>query len=101
MAICLITGVAGFIGSHLAERLAQEGHMVIGVDAFTPFYDREIKMQNLAGLWGREQFRFIEGDLNCLDLRGLLQGFAIEYVFHLAAQPGVRTSWGNRFDEYL
>lgn len=101
MAVCLVTGVAGFIGSHLAERLVREGHVVVGIDAFTPFYAREIKARNLAGLWEQERFRFVEGDLNHLDLRGLLGDFKIEYVFHLAAQPGVRTSWGDRFDEYL
>lgn len=101
MGICLVTGVAGFIGSHLAERLVREGYMVIGVDAFTPFYAREIKQRNLAGLLRENRFRLIEGDLNCLNLKELMRDLSIEYVFHLAAQPGVRTSWGDRFEEYL
>jgi UDP-glucose 4-epimerase len=102
----LITGSAGFVGSHLAERLVQQGHYVIGVDCFTDYYAREIKERNLENLRGNECFRLVEADLADVDLVSLLrQGVptpesAIDYVFHLAAQPGVRGSWGHNFETY-
>src|SRR5512138_3531232 len=89
----LITGSAGFVGSHLAERLVGQGHYVIGVDCFTDYYAREIKEQNLENLKGNERFRLVEADLAEVDLVSLLrQGAtpseaAVDYVFHLAAQP--------------
>lgn len=105
MATCLVTGVAGFIGSHLAERLIADGYHVVGVDCFTDYYARPLKEQNLANLRGRAQFTFIEGDLVELDLDALLHnpfnGSAIEWVFHAAGQAGVRTSWGKNFQVYV
>ena len=103
----LITGVGGFIGSHLTERLISEGYHVIGVDGFTDYYPRQMKERNVANLRGHERFTLIEGDLLDLDLAGLLQGELssgvgadIELVFHFAAQPGVRASWGQNFEVY-
>lgn len=96
---CLVTGVAGFIGSHLAERLLQEGYEVIGLDCFTDFYPRWIKQRNLTALEGQPCFQLVEDDLNRINLNQLLDGVGI--IFHLAAQAGVRTSWGENFSEYL
>jgi len=94
----LVTGVAGFIGSHLAERLLEEGHEVVGVDCFTPYYARSVKEGNLKGLLSRSGFTFVEGNLLQLDLAALLKG--ITHVFHQAAQAGVRASWGKEFEVY-
>jgi len=94
----LVTGAAGFIGSHLAERLLQDGYEVCGVDKFLENYPRQWKEQNLSGLLRHPRFRFIESDLVQLSLPELIDG--VVYVFHLAAQPGVRASWGKEFDRY-
>jgi len=95
---CLVTGAAGFIGSHLCERLLRDGYPVVGVDCFTDYYPREIKEGNLEGSLGLPGFRFIEADLGAMDLDGLLEG--VSYVFHQAAQAGVRASWGKDFAIY-
>ena len=95
---CLVTGVAGFIGSHLAERLLAEGYEVIGVDCFTDYYPRPVKERNLSALRNSDRFRFVEADLRTADLEPLLEG--VDYVFHLAAQAGVRASWGENFAVY-
>ncbi|TMB61091.1 MAG: NAD-dependent epimerase/dehydratase family protein, partial [Chloroflexi bacterium] len=95
---CLVTGVAGFIGSHLAERLLDAGQEVVGVDRFTDFYPRRVKEQNLARLKGQDGFTLREDDLLTADLAALLSG--VTYVFHLAGQPGVRGSWGSSFPLY-
>jgi len=95
---CLVTGCAGFIGSHLSERLVADGHAVVGVDAFTDYYPPSIKQGNLAGLDGHARFRFVRGSLLELDLAALLAG--VDVVFHLAAQAGVRPSWGRAFQIY-
>jgi len=95
---CLVTGAAGFIGSHLCERLLRDACEVIGVDCFTDYYARDIKEGNLSGLRELEGFRFIEADLGAMDLDGLLEG--VSHVFHLAAQAGVRASWGDSFAIY-
>jgi UDP-glucose 4-epimerase len=94
----LVTGGAGFIGSHLSERLLDQGAQVRGIDAFTDFYPRSLKERNLATLRGRDRYELIEGDLRELDLAALLDG--ITHVFHLAAQAGVRRSWGAEFQVY-
>jgi UDP-glucuronate 4-epimerase len=95
----LVTGAAGFIGSHLTDRLVKLGYEVVGIDCFTGNYPRERKLQNLA--WARSTggFRLVEGDLLDLDLRGLLGG--VDGVAHLAGEPGVRASWGPNFALYL
>ena len=94
----LVTGVAGFIGSHLAESLLDKGATVVGVDCFTDYYARAIKEGNLEGLRGRERFRFVETAIDRADLPALLDG--VTHVFHLAAQAGVRKSWGKDFRTY-
>ena len=95
---CLVTGAAGFIGSHLCLKLLQTGFSVTAVDCFTDYYARELKEANLAPLLGKKGFSFIPQDLNAIDLPGLLDG--IDGVFHLAAQAGVRASWGKSFSIY-
>jgi UDP-glucose 4-epimerase len=95
----LVTGVAGFIGSHLAEGLIGKGHEVFGVDNFSEYYPKKIKLSNISGLRESKAFRFLDADLASTDISKLLEG--VEYVFHLAAQPGVRASWGNSFSQYV
>ncbi len=95
----LVTGVAGFIGSHLAERLLREGHRVVGVDAFTDYYPRTVKMANLSALLGDSGFRLVELDMAQADLGPLVAG--ADFIFHQAGQPGVRASWGTEFGVYV
>src|ERR687892_907790 len=95
----LVTGCAGFIGSHLTESLLGDGHEVLGVDCFNDNYDRSQKLANLRVALDFDSFRFARWDLAEADVSGLLAG--CETVFHLAAEPGVRSSWGARFDVYL
>jgi nucleoside-diphosphate-sugar epimerase len=99
MAKVLVTGAAGFIGSQLAERCLKQGDAVLGVDSFTPYYDPELKRANVAQIGAHESWSFLEGDLVDLDLVSVLDG--IDVVFHLAAQPGVRASWGETFGAYV
>lgn len=94
----LVTGVAGFIGSHLAGALLDQGATVVGVDSFTDYYARALKERNLEENSGREGFRFTEAALQDADLAALLDG--VTHVFHLAAQAGVRKSWGRDFRTY-
>ncbi len=95
----LVTGAAGFIGSTLADRLLADGHRVTGVDNFHPYYAREVKERNAAGLAAHRNGRLREVDLAVDDLRDVTDG--VEAVVHLAAQPGVRGSWGRSFASYL
>ena len=94
----LVTGVAGFIGSTLAERLLKEGADVVAVDCFTDYYPRELKERNLANLRHQPRFRFVESAVQDADLASLLVDRT--HVFHLAAQAGVRKSWGRDFSVY-
>jgi UDP-glucuronate 4-epimerase len=95
---CLVTGAAGFIGSHLAETLLTAGHEVVGLDAFIPYYPRAVKESNLAGLLANPGFTFHELDLRSDDLSAALEG--VDAVFHLAATGGLLLSWTN-FDLYM
>jgi nucleoside-diphosphate-sugar epimerase len=97
--IALVTGAAGFVGSHLSAALLDDGTEVLGVDAFTDYYSRLRKEQNLAHLRGRPGFSFVEADLSEAPLAPLLDG--VDRVFHLAGQPGVRASWGPDFVQYV
>jgi UDP-glucose 4-epimerase len=96
---CLVTGVAGFVGSHIAERLLADGHEVCGIDAFIDYYDRSIKEQNLERSRCWRAFRFVEGDLISMPLLSVLEG--VDWIFHQAAQAGVRASWGKEFARYV
>jgi len=94
----LVTGAAGFIGSHVCEALIAEGHQVVGLDAFIPYYPREIKEDNLEWLLEQSRFMFYELDLRTDDLSAALEG--VEVVFHIAAMGGLLLSWTN-FDVYM
>lgn len=94
---CLVTGAAGFIGSHLCERLLQEGHDVVGVDAFIPYYPRALKEANLRTLLVHPRFRFHALDLREDRLDSAIAG--TDVVVHLAAMPGLVRSW-TEFDLY-
>ena len=97
MSRCLVTGAAGFIGSHLCEELLARGHQVVGVDAFIPYYPRKLKENNLASAMQHQQFAFHEMDLRTANLRPLVQG--CDVVFHEAAMAGLMRSWSD-FDLY-
>ncbi|MBX7246578.1 MAG: NAD-dependent epimerase/dehydratase family protein [Candidatus Sumerlaeaceae bacterium] len=106
---CLITGVSGFVGSSLCDRLLADGHEVVGVDCFVPYYARQLKDSNLAGARDQKAFRFIEADIcklfetddeaSAKKADELLGG--IDVVYHQAAQAGVRASWGRDFEIYV
>jgi UDP-glucuronate 4-epimerase len=106
MVRCLVTGAAGFVGSHLCEALLEAGHEVVGLDAFVPYYPRAVKEANLAAVAahpraGGGRFRFVERDLRDPDpapLAGDLAGAT--WVFHLAAMGGLLASW-TAFDGYV
>jgi nucleoside-diphosphate-sugar epimerase len=94
---CVVTGAAGFIGSHLCERLLADGHTVTGIDCFTDYYPRPVKERNLAALRDHARFRFVAEDLANGVSPGTVAG--AEWVFHLAAMPGLTRSWLD-FDTY-
>lgn len=93
----LVTGAAGFLGSHLIERLLADGRAVVGVDGFTDSYDPAVKRENLARVADHPRFHLLELDLSRDDLTALPHA---DWVFHLAAQAGVRGSWGASFARY-
>jgi UDP-glucose 4-epimerase len=95
----LVTGAAGFIGSHLCERLLERGDEVLGIDCFTDYYSKFLKERNLERLLHRPGFEFLQKDLNDVDFAPLLENRPI--LYHLAAQAGVRASWGTEFDMYI
>ena len=95
----LVTGAAGFIGSHLSERLVSLGAEVIGVDCLTDYYDPRLKKANIASLRAQPSFDFRSMNILELNLEALLP--EVDGVFHQAAQAGVRASWGAEFDEYV
>lgn len=98
MAKIIVTGAAGFIGSHLAEALLLQGEEVIGVDEFNDYYEPIFKRKNAAKLQSFSNFQLIEGDIQFLDWQTLLK--EVELVYHQAAQAGVRASWGKGFRTY-
>ena len=95
----LVTGAAGFIGSHLCEALLERGDHVVGLDAFTDYNARADKESNLQGLREHAGFTLVDEDLNSANLPALID--RTDGVFHLAGQPGVRGSFGDTFSTYL
>ena len=96
--VSLVTGAAGFVGSHLVDTLLARGDTVVGIDCFTPYYASDAKRDALASALTHPQFRLVEKDLREADLVPLLAD--VDTVFHQAAQPGVRLSWSDGFPEY-
>ena len=99
MTQCLVTGCAGFVGSHLAESLLDDGITVVGVDCFNANYGRREKLRNLENARQWDAFDFVPVDLSRGDLIDLVADS--EFIFHLAAEPGVRESWSSRFEAYV
>ena len=97
--VALVTGAAGFVGSHLVEHLLEQGDTVRAVDCFTGFYERSEKQRNLSHVLQRDGFAFVRADLSRDDIGALLTG--VDVVYHLAGQPGVRPSWGREFATYV
>jgi UDP-glucuronate 4-epimerase len=95
----LVTGCAGFIGSHLTEALLDAGHSVVGIDCFNDNYGREQKLANLRQVREWRDFEFVPIDLSRGDLLAFVR--CTDVVFHLAAEPGVRSSWGARYERYV
>lgn len=94
----VVTGAAGFIGSHVCDRLLADGHAVVGVDCFTDYYARDVKEANLRDAAAHPRFRLVEADLRTADLDPILAG--ADGVVHEAAMGGLLRSW-TAFDEYL
>ncbi|HST55729.1 MAG TPA: NAD-dependent epimerase/dehydratase family protein [Solirubrobacteraceae bacterium] len=95
----LVTGCAGFIGSHVTEALLEAGHSVVGIDCFNDNYGREQKLTNLKHVREWNDFEFVPIDLSRGDLLEFVH--STDVVFHLAAEPGVRSSWGSRYSRYI
>lgn len=95
----VVTGAAGFVGSHLCELLIDRGDEVVGIDSLTDYYQSEYKLKNLRASLQSPQFEFLNAAVHELDLVQTLE--ATEVLFHLAGQPGVRASWGDNFKPYL
>lgn len=98
MSTHIVTGVAGFIGSHLAETLLKKGIGVIGIDQFNDYYDPQLKQKNIVNLHQFSNFKLIKANIKDLDWQQLLQ--SVDVVYHQAAQAGVRASWGTGFCDY-
>lgn len=98
MSNIIVTGVGGFIGSHLAETLLNQGEKVIGIDQFNDYYDPVLKRQNISQFKDHPAFQLIENDIQSLNWSELLVD--IDVVYHQAAQAGVRASWGEGFRSY-
>ncbi|MBF1987901.1 NAD-dependent epimerase/dehydratase family protein [Fischerella thermalis] len=98
MAKSIVTGAAGFIGSHLVEALLKRGEEVIGIDEFNDYYNPIIKRKNIAHLQNHPRFTLVEGNIQFLDWKTLLKN--VDVIYHQAAQAGVRASWGEGFRAY-
>ncbi|MBW4486796.1 MAG: GDP-mannose 4,6-dehydratase [Trichocoleus desertorum ATA4-8-CV12] len=98
MSTSIVTGVAGFIGSHLAETLLKRGERVIGIDQFNDYYDPALKWGNIAGFKEHPEFQLIQGDIQTANWAELLAN--ADVIYHQAAQAGVRASWGSGFLAY-
>lgn len=96
--LVVVTGAAGFIGSHLTEHLLARGDQVRGIDSLTNYYDPSLKRANLKGLLRSANFSFHEIDLATSEIVQVIDG--AEAIFHQAGQPGVRSSWADGFGEY-
>ncbi len=95
---CVVTGVAGFVGSSICDRLLADGHTVMGIDCFVDYYPRELKLKNIAKARENSRFILVEENLLTTDMNRLLEG--ADWIFHQAAQAGVRASWGSYFESY-
>jgi len=95
----MITGCAGFIGSHLADAFLADGHEVLGVDCFNDNYARHAKLRNLRAARDWDGFEFVPIDLARGELKDLVE--EVDIICHMAAEPGVRSSWGERFESYV
>ena len=94
---CLVTGAAGFVGSHLCRRLLEKGCRVTGIDCFTDYYEQGLKEKNVSHLLEEPDFKLLRSDIIDIDeIR--IEG--VDWVFHQAAQAGVRASWGKEFNHY-
>ncbi len=98
MATNIVTGAAGFIGSHLVEALLSQGEKVIGIDQFNDYYDPGLKRKNIQIFEAHPAFELVEGDIQSLDWKALLMD--VDVLYHQAAQAGVRASWGQGFRAY-
>ncbi len=98
MATSVVTGAAGFVGSHLTEMLLQRGDRVIGIDEFNDYYDPALKRKNIAHLEANANFHLLESSIEHLNWASLLN--QVDVIYHQAAQAGVRASWGSGFRGY-
>ena len=95
----VVTGAAGFVGSHLCAHLLACGDEVVGIDMLTDYYNPALKERNLMPLRNWDSFSFHRVDLVEAPLSPLLDG--AEVIYHLAGQPGVRSSWDHDFPRYV
>lgn len=96
----LVTGAAGFIGSHLVDTLLESHNWVLGLDSFTDYYDPALKADNISQALNHTDYLLLREDLTTVDLVAILHKYEIDTICHLAGQPGVRSSWGRQFDIY-
>jgi nucleoside-diphosphate-sugar epimerase len=95
----VVTGAAGFVGSHLCDHLLSQGDDVVGIDCFTDYYDIRLKESNLQAALKNERFTLHRENLLDAPLAEIFRG--ADVIYHLAGQPGVRPSWGADFETYV